>query len=222
VLREQVVLGAIVGFNVVAKGAGAFRRATSGPLVIEAHDDARARDLATLLRACGFEVERAKDIRASQWSKLVINLNNAVSALSGAPSKDLVLVAGYRRVVRAVISEAVRVLRRANITLARVGPLPVHVFPAMLALPTPLLRVAARAQLKIDPEARSSMWQDLALRRATEVDYLNGEIVRVAASCGAKAPLNERIVALVHDVEKRGEGSPNLSPDALWRALNES
>jgi 2-dehydropantoate 2-reductase len=99
------------------------------------------------------------------------------------------------------------------------GPIPPGMFPKVLALPTWLLRVVARAQLKIDPEARSSMWQDLANGRATEVDFLNGEIVALAEEVGAQAPLNRRIVELVHEVERAGRGSPALSPDALGRAL---
>ncbi|MNC99333.1 2-dehydropantoate 2-reductase [compost metagenome] len=63
------------------------------------------------------------------------------------------------------------------------------------------------------------MWQDLDKRRLTEVDFLNGEITRLAKDHGALAPINERIVTLVHEVEARGEGSPNLSPQALWSAL---
>ena len=66
------------------------------------------------------------------------------------------------------------------------------------------------------------MWEDLEKRRLTEVDYLNGEIVALAKKVGTTAPLNERIVALVHDVEARGEGSPKLSPEALWKAIARS
>ena len=63
------------------------------------------------------------------------------------------------------------------------------------------------------------MWADLAMGRATEVDHLNGEIVRLAESCGAVAPLNKRVVELVHEVERVGRGSPKLAADALWQAL---
>jgi 2-dehydropantoate 2-reductase len=223
VLREHAPklssLGGIVGFNVVSKGDGNFRRATSGPLVIEASADSRVRDLARALSDCGFEVEVAKDIRAMQWSKLVMNLNNAVSALSDAPTKQIVLTPGYRRCVAVIVAEALGVMRAAKIRPKRIGPLPVHVFPYALRLPTPLIRVVARAQLKIDPEARSSMWEDLSRGRTTEVDYLNGEIVRLAKSIGKGAPINQRVVDLVHDVEAKKSGSPKLSPDALYAAL---
>jgi len=63
------------------------------------------------------------------------------------------------------------------------------------------------------------MWQDLDQRRETEVPYLNGEIVRLADQHGLEAPLNRRLVSLIHDAERAGHGSPALSPEALARAL---
>jgi 2-dehydropantoate 2-reductase len=225
-LPGQIVLGGIVGFNVVSKGAGAFRRATSGPLVIEKPkdadgdgQDARLDVLVAALAAAGFEVQVVAGIRPLQWSKLIMNLNNAVGALSDRPTPDLLFLEGYRRILRAVMAEAIGVLRAAKEPTARLGPLPIGLFPFLLRLPTPLLRVVASAQVKIDPEARSSMWEDLTRGRPTEVDHLNGEIVRLAESCGVKAPLNARMVEIVHDAEKRAAGSPKLDADALWSAL---
>jgi 2-dehydropantoate 2-reductase len=220
-MPKHAVLGGIVGFNVVSKGEGVFHRGTSGPLAIESTEPERerTRELASILRDAGFEVTLPTDIRSKQWSKLLMNLNNAVSALSGAPTPVLIFTPGYRRVLRAVILEALRVLEAAHISPGRLGAIPVGFFPFVLGLPTPLLRVVARAQLKIDPEARSSMWEDLERRRTTEVDWLNGEIVRLAKEHGATAPLNERIVEMVHAAESAAKGSPGLAPDDFWSAL---
>lgn len=223
VLREalpaQIVLGGIVGFNVVAKGGGAFQQATSGPLVIEASSDPRAGSLVRALSAAGYDVTPVANIRPLQWSKLIMNLNNAVGALSDRPTKELVFSDGYRQILAALMEEALQVLRAAKVPTARLGVLPARLFPTMLRLPSPLLRLVAGAQVKIDPDARSSMWQDLTRGRLTEVDHLNGEVVRLAASCGARAPLNARIVEIVHEAEARAAGSPKLSAEALWSEL---
>jgi 2-dehydropantoate 2-reductase len=220
VLREHLtnVLAGIVSFNVVSKGEGTFQRATSGPLVVEEREDAAA--LVDAFRRAGLEAFAERDIAAMQWSKLVMNLNNAVSALSNAPTREIVLTPGYRACVAAIVSEALDVMRAANIRPKRIGPLPVAIFPFALRLPTPLIRIVARAQLRIDPEARSSMWEDLTRGKKTEVDFLNGEIVRLARTHGKLAPINARVVDLVHEVEARGEGSPKMSPSALWSALH--
>jgi 2-dehydropantoate 2-reductase len=219
-LARQEVLGGIVGFNVVSKGGGAFRQATTGPLVIEASARSEVAELVDTLRRARLQALARADIQPLQWSKLLMNLNNAISALSDRPTQELVFKSEYRRIVAAIIAEALGVLRHAGVRPARLGPLPPGIYPYVLRLPTPLLRVVARAQLKIDPEARSSMWEDLVRGRPTEVDYLNGEVVRLAAASGTDAPLNRRVVELVHEVEAKGTGSPKLGADALWSALN--
>ena len=58
--------------------------------------------------------------------------------------------------------------------------------------------------LAIDPLARSSMWEDLEAGRTTEVDWLNGEIVRLAQQQGRPAPVNARLLALVRAAEAGG------------------
>lgn len=219
-LTEHVVLGGIVSFNVVSKGEGTFRRATSGPLVVEkVGADPRIDALVGLLAAARLDPELVADIRPLQWSKLIMNLNNAVGALSDRPTAELLSDVGYRRILRALMSEALAVLRAAKIPTGRLGPLPTRFLPLVLGLPSPLFRVVASAQVKVDPSARSSMWEDLTRNRATEVEYLNGEIVRLAAKHGASAPLNLRILDLVHAAESAQKGSPALSAERLWAAL---
>jgi len=216
ILKQRLphALGGIVGFNVVSKGDGVFRRATTGPLIVEDHPAVRGLPLPDL--------ELTNDIRAKQWSKLIMNLNNAVSALTDRPTPDLLFKPEYRRILRALMGEAVDVLQKTNTKLSRVGPLPATIFPKVLALPTAVLRVVAAAQLKVDPEARSSMWEDLARGRTTEVDDLNGEIVRLAESHQLGAPLNRRIVEIVHEVEAKRAGSPRYSAEDLWRMIHSS
>jgi 2-dehydropantoate 2-reductase len=218
-LGGRRVLAGIVTFNVVPRGGGLFQRATSGPIMLEASDDPRA---AALVRALGaaLEVTTPADLAAEQWTKLVINLNNAVSALSGAPTRELLLSPGFRRVIAALADEAVQVLGAAGIRLARLRGIPVRYMPFVLRLPTPMVRLVTRAQMRVDPEARSSMWEDLTRGRPTEVDYLNGEIVRIAERARVPAPLNRRIVELVHAAERAGPGSPQLGAAELWTKLS--
>jgi 2-dehydropantoate 2-reductase len=221
-LGGHVVLGGIVEFNVVAKDGGEYRRTTTGSLVFEHTDDPRLAELGAALERSAIGHVVAKDIRAIQWSKLMMNVNNAVGALTDVPTQRLIFEEPYRRIVRALIEESLRVLRCADVKPARLGPLPPKLFPYLLRLPTPVVKILSRVQVSIDPEARSSMWDDLTRGRLTEVDFLNGEIVRLAGSCGTEAPLNAQIVRLVHKAERDAKGSPKLSARELWNALNEN
>ncbi|MEP7101575.1 MAG: ketopantoate reductase C-terminal domain-containing protein, partial [Burkholderiales bacterium] len=137
------------------------------------------------------------DLRAVQWGKLLLNLNNPVNALSGQPLRAQLMERGYRQCLAALQTEALDVLRTARITPAQVGALPPHRIPTLLRLPTPLFKLIAARMLRIAPQARSSMADDLALGRATEIDALCGEVVRLAESQALQAPINARMVALV-------------------------
>jgi 2-dehydropantoate 2-reductase len=65
-----------------------------------------------------------------------------------------------------------------------------------------LFKRVAASMLKIDEQARSSMWEDLQRKRTTEVTELNGAVVKLAISVGLKAPLNARMVQLIQQAEK--------------------
>ncbi len=218
-LGARAVLAGVVGFNVVWQNGTDFHRTTSGPLTLQSSEDPRFVALVAALRRAGVEVEADRDIAARQWTKLLLNLNNAIGALTGAPTRSLVLDPAYRRIVAATLREGISVLRAAGVTTARMRGIPVGLLARMLSLPTPLVRVLARAQMQIDPEARPSMYQDLARHRHTEVDYLNGEIVSLADDHGADAPINRHIVHLVHAAEERDAGCPEMSADELWSEL---
>ena len=82
------------------------------------------------------------------------------------------------------------------------SPLPPPLLPFVLRLPDGLFRVLAARMLKIDPQARSSMWEDLERGRPTEVDVINGEVVRLAQSHHVGAPVNARLVELIHAAEQ--------------------
>lgn len=210
-LPGQVVLAAMVPFNVVRKEGGRFHQGTSGTLAIEAHP--RAQVLVDALARAGLPAVLDAEVARKQWGKLLVNLGNAVNALSGQPIRTMLADRGYRRTMAAIFREGERTLRRAAIRPVMDMPVPARAVPVILSLPDALFRFVLPVLAKVDAEARSSMADDLLRGRKTEVDFLNGEIVRLAAGA---APLNERIVSLVHAAEA---GAPPLSAAALARAL---
>lgn len=73
--------------------------------------------------------------------------------------------------------------------------------------------------LRIDPQARTSMAYDLMQGRPTEVDALQGEVVRLARAVGLPAPINAMVLDVLRSAEIAGEGLPDLSPAALRAEL---
>ena len=193
------VLAAMVPFNVVQLDAGRLHRGTAGEVMIET-SPALERWL-PLFAAARLPLQQQNDFDAIQWGKLLINLNNAVNALSGVPLKTQLSQRAYRCCLAAMIDEGRAVLEAAGIRPAKVVRLGPRVLPGVLRLPDMLFARLAAQMLKIDPEARSSMWEDLEAGRRTEIDYLNGAIVGLAAASGRSAPINARMVALVRAAE---------------------
>ncbi len=214
-LPTHRVLAGMVPFNVAVLPGGRLHRATSGEIIVQASEAwAPWRDA---FRAAGLPLSERADMRAVQWGKLLLNLNNAVNALSNQPLKAQLADAGYRRVLAALIGEALAVLDAAGIAPARVGRVPPRFLPGVLRLPDVLFTRVAGSLLRVDPEARSSMWEDLQTGRETEVDALNGAVVELAAHLGRQAPRNQAVCALVHAAESGGRRA--WSAEDLERAL---
>jgi 2-dehydropantoate 2-reductase len=189
------VIAGMVPFNVAQVGPGRLHRGTSG--LLTAADHAALRPWLPLFAQARLPLVLHGDMRSVQWAKLILNLNNPVNALSGLPLREQLLIRGYRRALAALQDEALRLLKVARIEPARLTPLPAGLLPTVLRLPTPLFRLLAARMLRIDAQARSSMADDLALGRTTEIDALCGEVVRFAQGLGLAAPVNARMAGLV-------------------------
>ena len=184
------VLAGMVPYNVVLRGAH-VHRATAGHLHLQ--QSPVTEQLAPLWRVAGLATVLPADIRAVQWGKLLLNLNNPVNALSNLPLRDELLDRDCRRVFAALQTEALGVMARAGITPAQVTAVSPTLLPHVLRLPNWLFTRLARRMLQIDATARSSMWDDLEAARVTEIDALSGAVVRLAAQHGMAAPLNSRM-----------------------------
>jgi 2-dehydropantoate 2-reductase len=198
-LPEHTVLAGMVPFNVLNRGAGAFHQGTEGAL--EVQRSAALQPYENAFQHAGLPLEQHDEILPVQWAKLLLNLNNPVNALSDLPLRDELAQRSYRRCLAAAQAETLSLLKAAGITPAQLTALPAHRLPSVLRLPDFLFKRLAGKMLAIDPHARSSMWEDLQAGRRTEIDYLNGEVVRLAESLGRKAPVNAKLIELIRAAE---------------------
>lgn len=210
------VLAGMVPFNVVSKGKGHFHRGTSGNLVIEHSKSSRS--LKRIFNRAGLPTNTHKNIDGILWGKLIFNLNNSLNALSGLTLKAEISKPGYRKILSKLMKESLDILRLAEIRPIRSGKMIPSLAPAILNLPDFLFFKIASSMVKIDPEARSSMWEDLIQKRSTEIDSLNGEVVKLADVMGHPAPLNREIVGLIKEAELNPE-ILNLSLENLSERL---
>jgi 2-dehydropantoate 2-reductase len=218
VLRKELpgrtVLTGMVEFNVVNRGKGAFHQGSEGGL--EAQDDPGLERFLAAFAAAGLPLKRHADMHGVQWSKLLLNLNNAINALAGVPLKEELSQRAFRQCLAMAQQEGLALLDVAGITPVRLK-IPPRWIPRLLSVPDYVFQRLAGKMLAIDPLARSSMWEDLEAGRPTEIDYLNGEIVRLAQNLRRAAPVNARLVALVLEAEKGGKR--NWTGEALLAEL---
>lgn len=223
VLRQHLgadrVVDAMVPFNVVqnrpADAGPRFHRASGGVVLIEK----TASGIRSVLEVPNMPVEEHDDIEAVLWGKLLVNLNNGLNALSGLPIVEQFGDRRWRALVARQLDEGLAVLNDAGIRYAPYEGVPQRALALALRLPDALFRIAAKRMLSMDKNARSSMWEDLQAGRRTEIDHLQGEIIRLADRVGLPAPLNRRVLALVKEAETAKKGSPGLSPEVVSGAL---
>ena len=210
-LPGRRVLGGMVPFNVITAGEGRFHRATSGDIVIEQDDAGTAEKLSVP----GLNMRPTGNIDGVQWGKLLLNLNNALNALADLPLRRQLAQRPWRRLFADQMAEGLAAMRAEGIKPVSPTPIPAGWMPPLLRLPDMIFEAMLGRTMKIDPEARSSMWEDLQRGRRTEIDYFQGVITEIAERRGLDAPLSRRIVDLIRKAEAAGKGSPGLTPEQI-------
>jgi 2-dehydropantoate 2-reductase len=147
-------------------------------------------DVERLAEACtraGLPTTAVADARGPQWRKVIFNAaTNPIGALTGLTHGRVCEDAALRRLVSQLVDEGKAVAAAQGIVLD--------------ADPEELIDHAARPDVAYDHKA--SMLQDVEARRETEIDYLNGGLVRFGRELGVPTPLNEAILALVKGLER--------------------
>ncbi|MRI33533.1 2-dehydropantoate 2-reductase [Endozoicomonas sp. OPT23] len=201
-LSQAQVIGGSVAYGVNYLGEGEFKKTTEGCLHLEASTTLKLW-LPSLDRAFG-KSRLHDDIQAVLWTKLLLNLNNSINALSGLPLKDQMRHRKYRKQWADCIREGLNVMEGYGIQPVDIGTrIPLEKMPYVLELPNLLFRLIAARSLRIDARARMSMWSDIKRGKVTEVDELNGKVVMLAEQLGMEAVTNQKIYDQIKGLESQ-------------------
>lgn len=185
---ERIVAGA-TNHGATLISDGRVRHAGSGDTIIGRVDGrvlGTVRDLASILTKAGFEAKVSKDIDSVIWSKLIVNAGiNAITAISGLKNGELIELDECRQILRSSVQESVRIVKRKRIKLL---------------YDDPIQKVESVCRATADNA--SSMLQDVLNKRRTEIDFINGAIVRQAKALNIPTPVNEVLTNLVKTIEK--------------------
>ncbi|MFH1621566.1 MAG: 2-dehydropantoate 2-reductase [Candidatus Omnitrophota bacterium] len=188
ILGQEKVIGGVTsqGANVISFGK--VRHAGFGETVIGKIDgkiSACLRDVREILNKSGLKTRISKDIRSLIWSKLIINVGiNALTAITRLRNGQLLDYEGIRNVLRNAVSEAVKIAKRKRIKL---------IYDDAIE--------KTEAVCEATAQNISSMLQDVLRNKKTEIDFINGVIVRQGQSLGIPTPVNSTLLDLVKSIE---------------------
>jgi 2-dehydropantoate 2-reductase len=208
VLGKQDLLSCVVLFAATYLEPGRVTYSLRGDLLLGVPFgpiDERARTITGILDKA-LPTTLSADIAGAHWTKLVVNENNALPAVTGLSIQEVNRRPALSRLSVLLMREAVATIAAAGITLASLPRLPVTVLRALLGLPMPvasrLPRLISRS-LARTPTLGSTL-QSVRRGEKTEIDYLNGEVVALGRRIGRPTPYNAAVVDLVHQVEATG------------------
>jgi 2-dehydropantoate 2-reductase len=176
------VIPAVVYTAVEMAGPGHVRHHGRGELVIGRASASAA--IGAAFAGAGIQVEISDNVTGALWAKLIVNsAYNALSAITQLPYGRLVQGAGVPDVMRDVVDECLAVAQAAGVKV----PGDMH--------------QAVRRIAETMPGQYSSTAQDLARKKKTEIEHLNGFVVRKGEALGVRTPVNRVLLALVQALE---------------------
>ena len=201
-LPGMTIVEGMVPYNVVRPKPTHVRKTSAGNII--AGRNAALEEALAPLKATTCPVEFVDDMRAVKWSKLLLNLNNPLNALSGLTLYDQLSDCAWRRLLATLQNECLEVMSAEEIEPAKLGPLPPWLVPYFLSTPDWFFNRTGLKLQKISRDARSSMADDFAAGRRSEIDFLNGTVAEHGRRHGVPCPANETMVDLVKQAEGGG------------------
>ena len=146
----------------------------------------RTTQIAALFTAAGLQTTVSSNIMQTIWEKLLVNVSTgALCAITGLPYGELYAVPEVETTAIAAVSEAMAVAKASGVQLTTKDP------------KQPWLKAAAG----LPPEFKTSMLQSLEKGTITEIDYINGAVVRQGEKYGIPTPVNQTLVACIKGIE---------------------
>ena len=226
VVGARRTVGCVIGFGATLHAPGAMEMTSTGEFVIGMPDRSLPPLLETLREALEAVAPTrvSDDIYAELYSKLIVNACiTALGAVCGLRLGEMMRRSDARRIFLGIIDEGVQVANAMKLVIPPYGgKLDYHRLmsgrgPADHLRRHLTIRVVGLKYRRL----KSSSLQSLERGRMTEIQYFNGYIARKGAECGVRCPINERLTAMVGEIERRERpiDVSNLADPALTEAV---
>jgi len=168
--------------------------------------DQQAKQISEILGKA-FPVVVSEDIVGMKWLKLFVNFNNCIPAVIGKSMQETFADIDLARLSIMLSKEGVDIIQKAGINFVSLPQFPAERITGLVNMPLEQASsIISKTLTTLSKEPiYGSILQSIMRKRSSEIDYINGEVVRLAHQLSSEAPLNKKIVDLVHEVEKSGE-----------------
>lgn len=210
ILPREQILSAVVLMHVTYLLPGKVTVVHQGELILGrpfGPRDSKLEDVAHILNQA-VPTRVTDNIQGAHWLKLIVNLNNALPAITNFTMSQVYANISLRNLAVGLMREGLRVIGRANIRLESLPEVSVGLTRLLNRMPSGIAGRIAAAKVRrlttVWPLWGSTL-QSIQRGRPTEIDYLNGEIMELGKRYGEVTPLNTKMVELVHQVERTGQ-----------------
>ncbi|HBG62416.1 MAG: hypothetical protein A2Y03_03745 [Omnitrophica WOR_2 bacterium GWF2_38_59] len=165
--------------------------------------DEKAHEIAALLNT-DIPVIVSNNIVGMKWVKLFVNFNNCICALIGKSMQETFADINLCKLSILLLREGIAIVKKAKIALVSLPTFPVDRIMGLVSMPFDQASGIINktlTKLSVEP-LYGSILQSIMRDKTSEIDFINGEVVHLAKQMRDKAPLNEKIVDLVHEVER--------------------
>lgn len=184
------VLAGTTSMGAASVGVGRVQLNHRGRVQLGAVDQAgegRLQQIGSVFNACGIETVLEEEVQQILWAKLFVNVGiNAISALTGRKNGQLLNDEDTESLMRQAVTEAVVVAQAQGFQVDEA-----------------LVWLQVRQIARDTGNNRSSMLQDILRGGRTEIDVINGAVVRVGQQLGIVTPVNESLTRLVRALERK-------------------
>jgi 2-dehydropantoate 2-reductase len=208
-IRRENIISSIVMFGATCLSPGEIVHNFEGSWIIArafAKNDARIIEVSRVLNQV-FPTIVAEDLKGMKCLKIFVNANNCIPAILGKSMQESFLDVGVSRISIAIWKEGLKIANKAGLNLSSLPDFPLERLLKLTSLPTPeAARIFSEIMTNLSKEPLyGSILQSIKRGKASEIDYINGEFVRLAKENNLRAPLNEKLSEMVHQVETSGK-----------------
>lgn len=154
-----------------------------------------------------FKVTMADDLKAMKYLKIFVNANNCIPAILGLSMQEAFSDASTCAISIGIWKEGLKIVSEAGIKLLSLPDFALDNLIKLTSLPTvQAAGIFSGIMLGLSKEpVYGSILQSIKRNRPSEIDYINGEFLKLAGEKNLSAPLNKKVLEMVHDVEKTGK-----------------